>query len=176
MDTVAAAIYIRVSTEEQGQKNLSLPAQADVCQRFASDRGWRVVRRYEDRASGKTDRRKGFQDLIADASAGLFQVVIVFKYSRFARNDLDSQLYEAQLNRLGIILVSATEPIDANTSAGWLHKRILQQLVEQGGWAWHAPLGYANRQEQVGAKQVRKWVEPDPETAPLVRRAFELAA
>jgi DNA invertase Pin-like site-specific DNA recombinase len=195
MDAAGAAIYVRVSTEEQGDRNLSLPAQLAACRRLAEERGWSVVHEYRDVASAKSDRREGFQALIADAARGHFQVVIVFKYSRFARNDFDSQLYEAELNRRGITLVSATEPVDASTSAGWLSKRMMQiiaefenrqkadfvragmrQLLEQGGWPWRAPLGYVNRREQLDAKHVRKWVEPDSEAAPLVRRAFELAA
>ena len=41
-----AAIYVRVSTEEQGHRNLPLPAQLAACQRFAQERGWQVVRKY----------------------------------------------------------------------------------------------------------------------------------
>ena len=41
-----AAIYIRVSTEEQGDKSLSLPTQLAECHRFAEERGWQVVRKY----------------------------------------------------------------------------------------------------------------------------------
>ena len=40
-----AAIYVRVTTEEQGDKNLSLPAQLAVCRRFAEEQGWQVVRK-----------------------------------------------------------------------------------------------------------------------------------
>jgi len=190
-----AAIYVRVSTEEQGDRNLSLPAQLEACHRFADQQGWQVVREYQDVGSAKSDQREAFQTLIADAAQSLFQVVVVFKYSRFARNDLDSQLYEAELKRRDITLVSATEPVDESTSAGWLSKRMIQiiaefenrqkadfvragmrQLLQQGGCPWHAPLGYVNRQEHLDPKHVRKWVEPDPEVAPLVRQAFELAA
>ncbi len=195
MEAATAATYVRVSTEEQGDNNLSLPAQLDACRHLADERGWDVAQEYRDVGSAKSDQRKGFQALIADAAKGLFQVVIVFKYSRFGRSDLDSQLYEAELNRRDITLISATEPVDGSSSAGWLSKRMMQviaefenrqkadfvragmrQLLEQGGWPWRAPLGYVNRQEQLDAKHVRKWVAPDPETAPLVRRAFELAA
>ena len=37
------AIYIRVSTEEQGLKDLSLPFQTDICQALALKNGWEVV-------------------------------------------------------------------------------------------------------------------------------------
>src|SRR5688500_16416983 len=95
-----AAIYVRVSTEEQADQNLSIPAQLDICRRFAEERGWQVVREYQDVGSAKTaDRRREFQRMIADAEGRQFNHVIVFKYSRFARSFLDSQRYEEQLEK-----------------------------------------------------------------------------
>lgn len=190
-----AAIYIRVSTEEQGDKNLSIPFQLATCHSYAAHRGWTVAGEYVDVASGKNDRRESFQRLIADARSKLFDTVIVYKYSRFARNDTDSVLYERELNRKGIMLVSATEPIDSTTSSGWLNKRILQTFAEfenkqrselskagmrekmlRGEWPWKAPLGYRNRQEHIDTKHTRKWIEPDSDTAPLVVKIFDEAA
>ena len=190
-----AAIYVRVSTEEQGDENLSIPFQLATCRTHAEGQGWTVSEQYVDVASGKTDRREGFQRLIEDARSKLFDVVVVYKYSRFARNDADAVLYERDLNRKGVSLVSATEPIDSTTSTGWLNKRILQTFAEfenkqrsefvkagmkqkllQGEWPWRAPLGYVNKQQPIDSKHVRKLVETDPATAALVVRLFEEAA
>ncbi|MCH8160636.1 MAG: recombinase family protein, partial [Chloroflexi bacterium] len=190
-----AAIYVRVSTEEQGEQNLSIPFQVKTCERFIKEREWSVGDIYKDVASGKTDRREEFQRLIADAQQGGFQAVVIYKYSRFARNDLDSQIHEMKLAEQGVILVSATEPVDSTTSSGWLMKRVMQlfaeydnrvkadfvragmrQKVEQGGWPWRAPLGYLNHRGYIEGRRRRTWVELDPERAPLVRRCFELAA
>ena len=189
------AIYVRVSTEEQGDKNLSIPFQLATCNSYAADKGWTVVGEYVDVASGKSDKRENFQHLIADGRSKLFDAVIVYKYSRFARNDTDSVLYERELNKKSITLVSATEPIDSTTSSGWLNKRILQTFAEfenkqrselskagmrekmlRGEWPWRAPLGYRNRQEHIDAKHTKKWIEPDPNTAPMIAKIFNEAA
>ena len=189
------AIYIRVSTEEQGFKDLSLPFQTDVCQALALKNGWEVVGIYEDVCSAKTDRRENFQRLMADARAGLFEKVLVYKQNRFSRNIIDSMLYERELNKLGVELVSATEPSDATTSSGWLNKQIIQTFAEydnrqkaelvksgmkqkllKGEWAWQAPVGYINKREGIDRRHRRTWIEVDPTTAPLVVRLFEEAA
>jgi site-specific DNA recombinase len=193
--TKRVAIYIRVSTEEQGNKDLSLPFQTDVCQALALKNGWEVVGIYEDICSAKTDQRNHFQRLIADARAGLFEKVLVYKQNRFSRNIIDSMLYERELNKLGVELVSATEPSDATTSSGWLNKQIIQTFAEfdnrqkaelvksgmkqkllKGEWAWQAPVGYVNKREGIDRRHRRTWIEVDLATAPLVVRLFEEAA
>ena len=75
--SLKVAIYVRVSTEEQGLKDLSIPFQLDTCRVFAASKGWTVVVEYIDVSSAKTDRRENFQKLVADARTKLFDVVIV---------------------------------------------------------------------------------------------------
>jgi len=193
--TIRAAIYVRVSTEEQGDKNLSIPFQIEACQRMAETSGWEVTEVYADIASGKSDKRPNFQRLLADARAKKFDQIIVYKYSRFGRNDAQTGMHEATLLKHGVVLRSATEPFDPDTSAGWLGKRMVQIFAEfenkqkaelvrsgmrqralEGGWSWKAPWGYCNRQEQLDGRNVRRWIEPDPAIAPLVVQAFELFA
>ncbi|MFA5375537.1 MAG: recombinase family protein [Dehalococcoidia bacterium] len=190
--TKRAAPYIRVSTEEQEQKDLSLDFQLETCRALAVKNGWDVVAVYQDVGSAKTDQREQFQKLIADAKEGLFDIVIVYKYSRFARSDIDSALYERELNKKGIELVSATELIDTTTSAGWINKRILQVFAEfdnrqkaefvksgmkqkllKGEWPWEAPVGYINHNDGKEKRSRRTWVEIDPYKAPLVVKLFE---
>ena len=190
-----AVIYVRVSTEEQDLKDLSLPFQIAICTAYAERQGYEVTAVYKDICSAKTDKREYFQKLIADAKASLFDFVIVYKYSRFARSDIDSMMYERELNRRAIELVSATEPMDSTTSSGWLGKRILQTFAEfdnrqkadfvkagmkqkllKGEWAWKAPVGYINKREGIDRRHRKTWVEVDPTTAPLVIRLFEEAA
>jgi DNA invertase Pin-like site-specific DNA recombinase len=190
-----AAIYVRVSTEEQGDRNLSIPFQTEACMRLAEDHSVEVAGVYADVASGKNDRRPEFQRLLKDAKARQFDQIIVYKYSRFGRNDAETGMHELQLEKTGVSLRSATEPFDAGTSAGWLGKRITQifaefenrqkaefvrsgmrQRVMQGDWSWKAPFGYVNKQEHIDGRHVRRWIEHHPVIGPLVRQCFELMA
>ena len=71
-----------------------------------------MVKHYIDRAlSAKTDNRPDFQQMIKDSEKRLFDIVLVWKLDRFARNRYDSAHYEYQLERNHVKLVSATEPI-----------------------------------------------------------------
>ena len=69
MSAVSAAIYIRVSTEEQTE-GWSLEAQRELCKRLALQRGWSVYRVYEEPGqSAKTDRRPVFQQMLRAGNA-----------------------------------------------------------------------------------------------------------
>jgi hypothetical protein len=87
-----AAIYVRVSTAakvragadsvfEQNPDVQELPLR-----QLAQQRGWTVVRVYSDRASGAKENRPGLKQLMADARRGAFQVVLVWRFDRFARS------------------------------------------------------------------------------------------
>ena len=81
-----------------------------------------VVKHYIDRAlSAKTDNRPDFQQMIKDSEKRLFDIVLVWKLDRFARNRYDSAHYEYQLERNHVKLVSATEPI-SDSPAGIMVK------------------------------------------------------
>src|ERR1700674_3603101 len=79
-----AAIYARVSTTNHGQ-DVSL--QTRELEQFAQARGWRVVDQYLDAGgSGGKDSRPELNRLMADAHKRKFDVVVVWKFDRFARS------------------------------------------------------------------------------------------
>src|ERR1035438_9197113 len=76
-----AGIYSRVSTQEQ-----STAAQENELKEFAKNRGWNVVRVYSDTISGTKDSRPGLNQLMADCHSRKIDVVLVWKFDRFARS------------------------------------------------------------------------------------------
>jgi site-specific DNA recombinase len=63
-----AAIYARVSSEKQAEKDLSIPAQLKALRKYALDRGWEIVHEYIDEAeSAKSANRPAFQEMITAA-------------------------------------------------------------------------------------------------------------
>ena len=83
-----------------------------------------------DRAySAKTDARPQFQKMIRDSAKHLFDVVIVWKLDRFARNRYDSAHYKSILKKNGVRVVSATEAI-ADDSTGILLESLLEGYAE----------------------------------------------
>ncbi len=82
-------MYYRVSGKEQLQ-GYSLDAQVRAIEAHCAQHGWEVVARYPEPArSARTDaidKRPAFKQMLADAQAGRFDVLIVHKLDRFARN------------------------------------------------------------------------------------------
>ena len=107
-------IYARVSTDEQAERDLSIPFQLERCRYHAQGKGWEVVKEFVDAGeSARTDKRPEFQQMISAARAREVDIILVHKFDRFARNDYDFIVYEKELEDLGIIVESVSEPGDA---------------------------------------------------------------
>ena len=120
---MTAVIYARYSSDNQREE--SIEGQIRECTAYAEKNGITVVKHYIDRAlSAKTDNRPDFQQMIKDSEKRLFDIVLVWKLDRFARNRYDSAHYEYQLDRNHVKLVSATEPI-SDSPAGIMVKSML---------------------------------------------------
>ncbi|MDR0861463.1 MAG: recombinase family protein [Oscillospiraceae bacterium] len=123
-----AIIYARYSSENQTEQ--SIEGQLRECKAFAEKNGMAVISTYIDRAlSAKTDNRPEFQKLVKDSAKGLFDIVLVWKLDRFARNRYDSAHYKAILKKNGVKVVSATESI-AEDSTGILLESLLEGYAE----------------------------------------------
>ncbi len=125
-----AAIYTRVSTEDQLNGH-SLEAQARLASQFCELREWEVVKVYEERGrSGKNVFRSEFQEMLQDAQAHLYDVLVVHKLDRFSRSIVDTHTYIRQLDDIGVAFVSATEPFDLTSPMGKAFLGILAIFAE----------------------------------------------
>ena len=117
-------IYARYSSDNQREE--SIEGQLRECKEYAERNGITILKTYVDRAlSAKTDHRPDFQNMIKDSGKGLFDVVIVWKLDRFARNRYDSAHYKSVLRKNGVKVVSAQEAI-AEDSTGILLESLLE--------------------------------------------------
>ncbi len=106
-----AVAYCRFSSDNQ--RDESIDAQLRAIREFCVKEGHTLVRVYTDEArSATTDDRPRFLDMVHDSRAGSFQVAIVHKLDRFARNRYDSAFYRRKLRDNGVRLVSVLEPMD----------------------------------------------------------------
>jgi len=122
------AIYGRVSTINHGQ---DVSVQTRELEQFATARGWLLVDSYLDIGiSGTKERRPQLDRLMADAHRRKFDVVIVWKFDRFARSV--SHLLRAleTFNSLGIAFVSLSESLDTTTPAGRMVFTVLGAVAE----------------------------------------------
>jgi len=113
MDQIACAIYCRFSSKNQ-EGGFSIEAQQSACTEFANKQGWTIHKIFIDRAqTGTSDDRDSFQEIMGLAAQDppQFQVILVHKLDRFARNRYDSIKYKYFLRKRGIRVISVTQPI-----------------------------------------------------------------
>ena len=126
-----AAAYVRVSTERQDE--YSLDSQLKLIQEYAKQRDIIVPKEYvfvEDGISGRrADKRPAFQNMIGHAKAGEFDMILVWKFSRFARNQEESIVYKSMLSRAGVEVVSISETLDDSPFSS-LIERIIEWMDE----------------------------------------------
>jgi DNA invertase Pin-like site-specific DNA recombinase len=124
---VKTAIYARVSTNNGQDPEMQLRELRDYCQR----RGWQITDEYIDAGiSGAKDSRPELNRLVADAHKRLFDVVVVWRFDRFARSV--SHLLRAleTFGSLGIEFVSLSEQVDTSTPAGKMVFTVLGAVAE----------------------------------------------
>lgn len=118
-----AALYIRVSTEEQARHGYSLGEQRRNLESFAEARGLAVVGVYADEgvsARKAMSRRKELQRLLADVDAGLVDVIVIKCLDRWFRNVADFYKVQERLDARGVKWACTQEEIDTSTTAGRL--------------------------------------------------------
>jgi site-specific DNA recombinase len=188
--TDLAAIYVRVSTEEQAsQDKTSLDQQRERCVAYCHAQGWEVFEVYPDPGvSGTLDpeHRHAMHKLLEDAAAGRFQRLVFLKVDRVARSLRKLLNFSHQLQGLGIGLVSVVEQFDTSTASGQLYFNLLGAFAEferatinermsdgrkgavrNGRYmASITPFGYVRENGTL---------TPHPEQADLVRQMFQWA-
>ena len=116
-----AAAYVRVSSEEQVE-GYSLPAQERAISAYCALHGYNVVARYRDEGkSARTDdlgKRPAFRQMLSDAENGQFNILIVHKLDRFARNLRVTLETLDRLEKAGVGFVSVNENMDFATPMG----------------------------------------------------------
>ena len=122
-------IYARVSSDSQDVNN-SIEAQIAECQDFAKRNNITIVQSYIDEAeSGLISSRPQFQQMMHDATAKEkpFDVIIVWKFSRFSRDKFDNAIYKTRLQRRAIRIISIKEPID-DSPAGQMMENMIESM------------------------------------------------
>lgn len=119
MILLKAALYTRVSKDEQFREGYSISSQKEHCINFTKSQGWEIYDIYvEEGVSAKTLNRPAILRLIADAKEHKFEVVVFYKLDRLVRSvrDLDDLL--KLFDDKNIAIRSVTEPFDTTTAIG----------------------------------------------------------
>jgi DNA invertase Pin-like site-specific DNA recombinase len=97
---------------------------------MVDQRGWSLARVYSDRMSGAKENRPGLTGLMRDARRGEFDVVLVWRFDRFARSIEQLVLALAEFRSLGIDFVSCQEALDTSTPMGKAMFTIIGAMAE----------------------------------------------
>lgn len=130
--TMRAAIYTRVSTREQAVEGYSLDAQERLLTDFCKIKKYDIFKLYSDKGISAKDiiHRPGMLELLQDAKLHKFDIVLVWKLTRFSRNMTDLITTCEELDRLGIALVSYSEAFDSGTPAGRMIRSMLGTVAQ----------------------------------------------
>jgi len=124
-----AVIYGRFSSDMQREE--SLEAQERACRKFAEDNGIEVVDKYYDRAkSGRDAGREHFRRMIEDSADGGFDLLLVDKVDRFARNRREATNIRYDLRRNNVIVISVKQPYDPDKPEGVIMESIYDGMAE----------------------------------------------
>lgn len=123
-----AVIYARYSSDKQTEQ--SIEGQIRVCKEFAERENYKIINTYIDRAiSGRTDNRPSLQKMLKDSAEKNFEIVIVYKLDRFARDRYASAVNKSILKKNGVRLVSAMENI-TDSPEGIILESLIEGMAE----------------------------------------------
>lgn len=184
-----AALYTRVSSQEQAQHGVSLAEQKERLEHWAKAEGWEIAGIYTDKGyTGGNAERPELQRMMDDARAKLFDVVVVTKLDRLFRNNRLLQNYIHELENYSIHFVAQAEGIDTSkpgmgkvilnmlgSVAEWEHDRIGERvadfwrhLARKGQWSsGRTPFGYR-------FENTKKELIIDPLEAEAIRFIFKV--
>ncbi len=185
-----ALAYARVSTKEQAEKGLSIPAQLKAIREYAKSHNFRIVGEFTDLGeSAKTADRPQFRKMIKRCQKDkTINTVIVHKIDRFSRNNIDFFAYKAILKKEGIKLISVSENIEETPSGEFIENVLvamaqfyssnlaeetlkgLKEKFSRGEWPLLAPIGYKNMRDEKG----HSYIVEDKDTSYLIKQIFKL--
>lgn len=180
--------YIRVSTTGQAEEGFSLDHQKSAIKDYCHNKGIKLLHVFVDEGrSGRTVNRPDFQEMLKKVKSKSPDCIVIYKIDRFARNIADFARIKKELKESGVNILSVTEGNLTNGSGlvanifasvaewesevnGRRTRDALMQKFKDGWQPTGPPLGY----QSVGNEGERKTCEPDPYTAPVVQKLFEL--
>lgn len=194
---MVAALYARVSTGKQAERNLSIPDQLRQMREWCKRKGYRIGEEFiEPGATGTDDKRPAFQEMIQTACCKEkpFDAIIVHSLSRFFRDMIESELYQRRLRKFGVIMLSITQET-ADDPTGQMVRRFfsmideyqsqenakhtLRAMKENARQGFHngskPPFGYkVTEVAGLGNKGKKKKLEIDESEAGIIKRIFNL--
>lgn len=182
-----AALYIRVSHEEQAMNGYSLQAQENRLRSYATEKHYTIIDIYRDEglsARSRPGRRKEFARMIRDIQHEKIDIVIFIKLDRWFRNVSDYYTYQAILEEYHVEWETTEEEYNTSTAQGRLYLNIKLSIAQNESDTTSERIRFVfadkiKRGEIISGKLPlgyicqNKHIVPDAATAPIVRALFQ---
>ena len=178
------ALYLRYSHSNQSEQ--SIEGQLRDCRFYCKQNNYCITAIYIDRATTAhkdVEKRVRLMEMISDSAKQDWRYVIVWKLDRFARNRNDSAIMKMRLRRNGVKVLSATEHLTDSPESIILESVLegmaeffsaeLSQKVTRGMRESALKCQSVGGQIPLGYKLKDHKLVIDPDTAPIVKEAFE---
>ena len=188
MDIIRAALYIRVSTEEQVREGYSLDAQKAHLMEYAKKHEYSVVGLYADEgiSARKTyKKRKAFMKLLSDVEAGKIDIILFIKLDRWFRSVADYYKIQEILDTHKVGWRATMEQYDTTTASGRLYVNIRLAVAQDEADRTSERIKFVFERKvaesqiisgrlPIGYKIENNKLVIDEEGAAIVRRVFDL--
>ena len=126
---VRAAIYTRVSTEDQAKEGFSLDAQIEKLRAYCIARDWMIAGEYiDDGYSGRKTKRPAYARMMEEIDK--WDMLLVIKMDRIHRNSKNFMMMMEHLGKEGKEFVSMMESLDTSTAMGRFVMDIIQRIAQ----------------------------------------------
>lgn len=125
-----AALYARVSSEEQARRENSIPAQLRALRDYCEKNDIEIYKEYTDEGiTGQISDRPAFKEMLSAAFTGKINVILVHKFDRFARKVELSRAIKNNLKSAKVNVISITEPIE-DSPMGFFMEGLYELMAE----------------------------------------------
>jgi len=126
---VRAAIYARVSTEDQAKEGFSLEAQIERLESYCEAQGWEKASKYvDDGHSGRSTNRPAYKRMMEEREC--WDLILVMKMDRIHRNSKNFMIMMENLEKWGKEFTSMNESLDTSTAVGRFVVDIIQRIAQ----------------------------------------------
>ena len=181
-----AALYIRVSTEEQAKQGYSIPAQREDLEGYARRNGLAVAGVFVDEGKSARKRytsRPAFMQMLEMVKAGEIDVILFIKLDRWFRSIADYYEVQKILDAHNVAWKTTQEDYDTETTNGRMYINIRLTIAQDEADRTSDRIKFVFENKvahgeaifgctPLGLKVEDKHIVPDPETAPIVRELF----
>lgn len=184
-----AVLYARVSSDEQERQGFSIPAQVKLLKDYAKQNNIQIVKEFTESETAKKSGRKEFNDMVKYLKSSKdVNIILVEKTDRLYRNPSDYGLIDEGKFELHFVKEHEIINDEASSHQKFVHglkvlmaknfidnlreetRKGLKEKAEEGIFPNRAPYGYKNVRNERG----KSVIEINSDTAPLIKRAFEI--